>query len=252
MSLITLTTDFGSSEYAGAVKGVILSLNPEAKIVDITHGVRPFNIRQAAYILYSTLPYFPHGCIHLAVVDPGVGTERRGLMLEGENYYLVGPDNGVFSLLDYTKAYEIEFEGASRTFHGRDVFAPAAARLSLGTVPKKLGREVDKIERLEVFRAKIEGGTLSARVLHVDSFGNIITDAGREMFERLAGNKFKVKLEKGGLEARYLPAYGYAREGELILLIGSSGMLELSQNRDRASETLNISPGDRLEIEALR
>ncbi len=253
MSIITLTTDFGSSEYVGAMKGVILSINPRAKVVDITHNVQPYNVKQAAFVLYSTLKYFPSRSIHIAVVDPGVGTERRALILETEDSYLVGPDNGLFSLFEYRKAWEIEFKEASKTFHGRDVFAPAAAKLSLGASPEELGREIKEIEKIEVFRAEVEGRKIKGEVLHIDTFGNAITSIKGEVFSKLKlkfGDRVKVKIKEKSLKVRFLPTYGYAEKGEVLILKGSSGLMELSQNLGRASEVLNISPGDTLEIEA--
>lgn len=253
MKIITLTTDFGASEYAGAVKGVILSINPEAKIFDITHNIQPYNIMQAAYVLYSTLKYFPKGSIHVAVVDPGVGTERKALILKTEDYYLVGPDNGIFSLFEYNRAWEIEFKEASPTFHGRDVFAPAAARLSLDMNPEELGREVENIEKIDIFRIETEARKIKGEVLHIDVFGNIITNIKKEIFSRLgikSGDSLRIKTMNKSFEVKFLPAYGYAGKGELILLVGSSGLIELSENLGRASEVLNISSGDILEIEA--
>jgi S-adenosylmethionine hydrolase len=124
--MITLLTDFGDSEYVGAMKGVIYSLNNEAKVVDLTHDIKPFDIRHAAYAIYSTFQYFPKATVHVVVVDPGVGTERKGLILELEGHFFVGPDNGVFSLIDAESTLEIKEKDASSTFHGRDIFAPIA------------------------------------------------------------------------------------------------------------------------------
>jgi len=252
MAVITLTTDFGNSEYVGAMKGVILSLAPGARVADITHNLQPFNIKQAAYILYSTIGWFPRRSIHVAVVDPGVGTERRALLLEGEGYYLLGPDNGIFSLLGYKRAYQLEAgKDASPTFHGRDVFAPAAARLSLGVEPRELGREVEEIKNIEVFPKRVGGRKIETEALHIDTFGNVITTLVGEDIKVFEGNRFRLRAGEKEVELRCLPAYGYAGEKELLLVLGSSGMVEVAQNRGRASETLNISPGQKLELEAL-
>ncbi len=164
--VITLLTDFGLLDpYAGIMKGVILGICPDAQIVDLTHEVIPYRILQAAFLLEQTWPYFPAGTIHVVVVDPGVGTARKPLLVEAGGQYFIGPDNGVFSMLKPTLVQEIVVTGspASHTFHGRDVFAPAAARLALG---QAVAKPVADYVQLAVD---------SATVLHIDRFGNVIT-----------------------------------------------------------------------------
>jgi S-adenosylmethionine hydrolase len=206
-SIITLTTDFGHADpYVAAMKGVILSLNPVATIVDITHEVRPQQVAQGAFLLSQALPYFPPGTVHAVVVDPGVGTGRRALAVATLDALLVGPDNGVLSaalpdetrrragspgpgavtLPDGYRAAAITRrrymrEPVSGTFHGRDVFAPAAAHLSLGVALGALGPAVKKVLALPPFRARRRpDGVLEGHVLHVDRFGNLITDVRAE------------------------------------------------------------------------
>ncbi len=248
MSIITLTTDFGFGEYVAAMKGVILRINPEAKIVDITHSIKPQNIRQAAYVLYSAIPHFPKA-VHVAVVDPGVGTERKGIIAESEYGYLVGPDNGIFSLLKPERAWEIEFFNASPTFHGRDVFAPAAAKLSLGLKPEEIGKPISKIEKIDVFWHKYSTEGIEGEIIHVDSFGNLITSIKNDVLKATHGETYKVTLSGKKINMRFLKSYGYAELGEIILVEGSSGAVEIAKNLGSAAQHLNISVGERVVIE---
>lgn len=247
MKLITLTTDFGFSEYVAAMKGVILSINPEAVIVDITHSIKPFNIKQAAYVLFSALPHFPRA-IHVAVVDPGVGTDRKGIIAESSHGYLVGPDNGIFSLLNPERVWEIEFEHASATFHGRDVFAPVAAKLSLGIKPDEMGKPLSKIHEVEVFWHRRVDTGIEGEVIHVDSFGNVITSIKNEVLKARHGERYEVMHRGKKLRMRFLKSYGYAEPGEVILVEGSSGAVEIARNQGNASQHLNIRVGERIVV----
>jgi hypothetical protein len=251
--VITLITDFGESAYVGAMKGVIASICPDARVIDITHRIKKFDVRHAAYELHAVLPYFPKGSIHCVVVDPGVGTERRGVLIEAEGNFFVGPDNGVFSFLrDIKGIYELKFDEAAPTFHGRDVFAPAAARLACGEEPAKLGKPVEGIKKIPLREVHVDGKRISGEVIVTDSFGNIITNIRKRDLED-AGIDFgdTVTLRIRGLPQRVklVRSYGYAREGELICLIGSAGYVEIAINQGDASTALGIRGSEEVEIE---
>ncbi len=268
--IITLTTDFGLSDaYVASLKGVILGLNPAATIVDVSHEVRPQQVVQGAFILGSASPYFPQGTIHLAVVDPGVGTERRGLVLVRPRAVFVGPDNGLLSaalpedartgaaepwqasavpLPEGYRAFAITRkkymrDRVSTTFHGRDVFAPVAAHLSLGVPAREFGERATSILAFPPFRARCQpDGSLHGRVLHVDRFGNLVTDVREEDLPSGA-----VQVEIGGRVVNGLRrTYG---EGEgLIALIGSSGFLEIALPNGSASALLGTQLGDQVVV----
>jgi len=266
-SVITLTTDFGLADpYVATMKGVILSLNPAATIVDITHQVRPQQVAQAAFLLAQALPYFPSGTIHVVVVDPGVGTARRALALGTPEMLLVGPDNGVLSaaLPDETRrralpgpdSMSVDLpEGyravalrrgrytrtpVSATFHGRDIFAPAAAHLSLGVELEALGPAVKKIQALPPFRAarRLPDGALEGRVVHVDRFGNVVTDVRAE--DLRTG---RVEVTIGGQRIEGL-AQTYEGEPDMKALVGSAGYLEVACRGGSAVERLGVDIGD--------
>jgi S-adenosylmethionine hydrolase len=236
-------TDFGSKDhYAGAMKGVILGINPNARIVDITHEIEKFNIFEAAFKLISYYTYFPRGTVHVVVVDPGVGGQRRPIAAEAGGYFFVGPDNGVFSpvidSVDNPRVVEITNAGymlgnVSGTFHGRDIFAPAAAHLSSGVDICKLGDLAAEPVSLDIPEPSVNGNEISGVVLYVDSFGNLITNipaeivrpdstvyVGRRRIDRISGS------------------YGEAGKGELLAIIGSAGLLEISVNQGSAKELL--------------
>jgi hypothetical protein len=263
--IITLTTDFGLADpYVAAMKGVILSLNPAATIVDITHEVRPQQVVEGAFLLSQALPYFPPGTVHVIVIDPGVGTARRALAVATPEALLVGPDNGVLSaalpeearrragsttgpgmvtLPDGYRAAKLTRrrymrEPVSATFHGRDVFAPAAAHLSLGVGLEALGPAVKKIRALPPFRARRRAdGVLAGRVLHVDRFGNLITDVRAE---DLSTGRVEVLI--GGQRIEGL-ARTYEEVSGVKALIGSAGYLEVARRGDSAAYWLGVDVG---------
>jgi len=263
--IITLTTDFGLADpYVAAMKGVILSLNAAATIVDITHKVRPQQVAQAAFLLAQALPYFPPGTIHVVVVDPGVGTARQALALATPEMLLVGPDNGVLSAtlpeetrrrtLPEPDARGVELpEGyravalrrrrymrrpVSATFHGRDVFAPAAAHLSLGVELEALGPAVRRIRALPPFRARRRPeGALEGHVLHVDRFGNLVTDVRAE---DLPAGRVEVTIGGQRIEG---PARTYEDEPDMKALVGSTGYLEVACRGGSAAYRLGVDVG---------
>jgi S-adenosylmethionine hydrolase len=263
--IITLTTDFGLADpCVAAMKGVILSLNPAATIVDITHEVRPQQVAQGAFLLSQALPYFPPGTVHAVVVDPGVGTGRRALAVATPEALLVGPDNGVLSaaLPDETRRRAGSTAGpgavtlpegyravaltrrrymrepVSGTFHGRDVFAPAAAHLSQGVGLEALGPAVKKVLALPPFRARRRpDGVLEGHVLHVDRFGNLITDVRAE---DLSTHQVEVRI--GGRRIEGL-ARTYEEVSDVKALVGSSGHLEVARRGDSAAYWLGVDVG---------
>ncbi|MDP6612745.1 MAG: SAM-dependent chlorinase/fluorinase [Candidatus Hydrothermarchaeota archaeon] len=247
--IITLTTDFGDSEYVGAMKGVIYSICPKANVVDISHWVRKFDIRHAAYVVLSTTPYFPRGTIHCVVVDPGVGTERRGIIVKTKEHIYLGPDNGSFSFLtDIRKIIEIQQGSKSMTFHGRDVFAPIAAKLACGYEIEEFGEEIKDVKKLEIKKASKEGGAVVGEVLCIDAFGNAITNICSEILNLGIGETVKVTVGKKKLDARFLESYGFGDGEELIITVGSSGFLELAVNKGSASAVLGLKGGEKVVV----
>ena len=256
--IVTLITDFGwAGEYVGALKGAILRVNPHCLIVDITHQIESQNILQASFVLRKTYSYYPPGTVHGVVVDPGVGTKRRALVVEKDKYLFVGPDNGVFSGLlsagGEIRAREIarkEFflTPVSDTFHGRDVFAPVAGHLSLGLDPAELGPKVKNPVRMvfpEPHRGKKQ---LTALVLWADSFGNLITNVTRQEYARKLENRFQIQ-GRGWRIDRLSRTYGEGKPGQPMALFGSGGLLEISVNRGNARNTLGLNPGNSFTIQ---
>ncbi|MBI3988158.1 MAG: SAM-dependent chlorinase/fluorinase [candidate division NC10 bacterium] len=253
--IITLLTDFGSSDpFVGIMKGVILGIAPEARIVDLCHGIPPYDLIQAGFFLKMSYPYFPEGSIHVAVVDPGVGGPRRPILVFCDDRYFIGPDNGLFSFL-YTagkvrQVIEITASGyflpkVSSTFHGRDLFAPVAARLAKGVEFWSFGQPITDYRRLEIPTPRLQGHLLRGEVLHVDRFGNLITNIPEETLTALVGEGGgEVRVEIGGREIMGLSAF-YAEVGKekLGALIGSSGHLEIFINQGSASDLLQARRG---------
>ena len=255
MGVITLLTDFGVTDYyVAAMKGVILSRNPDVRIVDISHEIAPQNIPSAAYVLLGAYDSFPAATIHVVVVDPGVGSARRPMVAKAGQYYFVGPDNGVFSfvLRRFTsyqafaiKSQRLLASEISNTFHGRDVFAPVAAALSLGTSLQEIGEQLSTIELLPE-PAQISPFLIESRIIHIDRFGNCVTgierfalpDAGLpETFALEIGNHQIRTLKRFYLEAVAAPNNPFA-------IWGSIGFLEVSLRSSSAAERLGLKIGD--------
>jgi S-adenosylmethionine hydrolase len=250
MTIITLTTDFGVTDgYVGAMKGVILSLAPNVTLIDISHAVNPHDIRHGARILATAAPEFPEGTIHVAVVDPGVGSSRRGMALRTANAFFVGPDNGLFSPFLSSKVVCVELtKGAthrlhvSHTFHGRDVFAPVAAHLANGMSINDLGPPlIDPIWLVEPEPAHSDGGWLVGEVVYVDRFGNLVTNVGPLYTERLESAGARVVVDD--IRIPFVRTYSDVAVGELLALIGSSGYLEIAVRTGRASDFVGTGIG---------
>jgi S-adenosylmethionine hydrolase len=248
--MITLTTDFGDSEYVGAMKGVIYSKNPSVQIVDVTHNLQNFDIRHAAYALYSVFTYFPERTVHVVVVDPGVGTERKGLILESQGHFFVGPDNGVFSLIDAERIYEISVNNASSTFHGRDVFAPIAAKIDMGEPPEKFGNEIESYKKAMKKEVEISE-RIAGEVFCIDSFGNIITSIKKEHLKEYGlklGEAVSVRFGEKVFKTSVVKTYGDVDKGEIVGLVNSAGHFEVSARERSAAKLLKIRGGEAVEV----
>mgnify|MGYP001770696327 FL=1 len=266
-SIITLLTDFGYDSYfVPSMKGVILSLNPDAVIIDITHAIPPFNIYKAAFTLWASYKYFPRGTVHVVVVDPGVGTSRRAIAIKTRNYYFVGPDNGVLmmaaeddGIIEVRAIESREFMRpvVSSTFHGRDIFAPAAAYLSLGLDISMLGPRVTDPVKLPGISSKVSRGVADSRIIYIDHFGNAYTGVREGDLGTLGlgyGDELRVVIPRRGVDirVRFLRSYGYANEGEALALINSEGFLELSVNRGSFAQRFGVEEGDEVTISTLK
>jgi S-adenosyl-L-methionine hydrolase (adenosine-forming) len=254
--MITLTSDFGLTDpYVAEMKGVILTINPHANIIDLTHGVEKFGIRIGGFMLASAAPYFPKGTVHLAVVDPGVGTERRAILIQTKQGFFVGPDNGVLILAAQNQGIERIYEltnsqfmlsKVSSTFHGRDVFAPAAAHLDRGVKPSEFGPEIKDFATPEFASVKRRNSSLIGEVLYVDGFGNIITNISEK---DLSQNQLvNVKLSNISLNIAYGKTYAQTQSRQPLVLIGSHGFLEIALNQADAAERFHVKAGDKIEV----
>lgn len=255
-AIITLTTDFGlAGPYAAAMKGVILSINPDVRLVDITHLIEPQNIRMAAMILGAAAPRFPEGTIHLAVVDPGVGTKRQIVYAEIGQQRFVCPDNGLLSaLLQVTPPSRIVsvenpahwLPNVSATFHGRDIMAPVAARLSLGLDPSEIGPELNSLVPLDWPVPTISEHEIVGEAIWFDDFGNLITNITADMLAKL-GEVRQLTVEACGQQINSISrTYGEHPPGSLIALIGSTGHLEIAIVNSHARNQLRANIGDRV------
>ena len=256
--IITLLSDFGNQDpYVGAMKGVILSLNPDAILVDLTHEVPPQDIVAGAFLLGEAVPYFPPGTIHLAVVDPGVGTPRRALGAKARDKFWVGPDNGLFDLA-FQEVTDLEmvslentdyFRGAvSRTFQGRDIFAPVAAHLSLGTPLDALGPAVTDPVALPWPQASFTPEAVRGEIVYADGFGNLVTNIKGSNLLAWLGEKSHVII-LGSLTLKGLVrAYGDVAAGEFLALVGSHGYLEIACSGGNAARRLGVGKGRSLSV----
>jgi S-adenosylmethionine hydrolase len=236
--IITLLTDFSEKDgYPASMKGVILSINPNVKIVDITHEIPSHDIKEAAFVLKSTYNYFPRGTIHIAIVDPEVGSKRKPILVETENYYFICPDNGILSyvLLEekirkiiWINNKQYFLKKISNTFHGRDIFAPVGAYLSKGIKVEKFGKKINKIVKFNIKYPKEKNNYLIGDVIHIDKFGNIITNITREKFYAFTKNKeFEIKINRKIIR-KISNSYKDVQKGELLAIFGSSEFLEIS------------------------
>lgn len=254
MNVVTLTTDIGW-RYAAQMKGRILSIAPDAAIVDIAHDVAPQDIVEGAFVLFAAAPQFDEA-VHIAVVDPGVGTARKAIIAVCDRGYLVGPDNGVLipaaRRLGLQQVYEITAERyvadeIAPTFHGRDIFAPVAAHLLQGVSPDDVGTWWDKYETLDFEGGRSDGGA-DGTIIHIDTFGNLITSLRPHNIHASYGDVIALTVAGSHLELPYLPSYGHAGEPDLLLTLSSVGLLEVARRNGSAQEMLQARRGDRVTV----
>ena len=257
MSIITLLTDFGvSDEYAGVLKGVIYRINPQAKIVDLSHGIDPQDVVQAAFTLKAAFHFFPAGTIHTVIVDPGVGSERAIMAARFNGHLFLAPDNGLLSTLweesipDVLVRVEnssLFLKPVSRTFHGRDIFAPVAAHLSVGKSLNELGPilDSDKIVRLpSLLSQQFSDGSIAGRIIGIDRFGNLITNISQTQIKRLKemSKSTRIRIRFGGYTLEGLSSsYVEVPPGRPLAIIGSRNYLEIAVNRGNAARLLEVS-----------
>lgn len=256
--VITLLTDFGSRDhYVAAMKGVMLGICPGAHLVDISHEIQPYAILEASYTLAQAWDCFPEGTVHLVVVDPGVGSARRPILAEAAGHRFVAPDNGVLTMVydsvSKQKVREIEAsryfrKPVSQTFHGRDIFSPVAAQLALGLPSARLGKRIEDFVRLDFARpVKVGPDRWTGAILKIDRFGNVVTNFESEAWKRLARIPFALKFGTHTV-SRIAPNYAAMPAGELFVIAGSAGYLEISMNRGSAADALGAEAGAALEL----
>lgn len=261
ISVITLTTDFGERDYfVASMKGVILGINNQARIIDMSHNIAPHSIEEAAFLLNSCYHYFPDGTVHVVVVDPGVGSSRRGLLVTTSRFFFVAPDNGVLSYifeneLDVevrqieNRQFRLDSEGA--TFDGRDLFSPSAAWLTRGQTPGAYGRLVSDYERLSIQKPEIKKGILEGRVAYIDRFGNIITDIASDDILSLqeVTKKKSFSLQLGSIIVEELKTHYEQGSPEIpSALINSNGYVELFLQQERLNDKLGAKIGDLVNV----
>jgi len=251
--IVTLTTDFGPGGYVGAMKGAILSVNPDLTIVDLDHSVRPHDVRHGAYVLYSAVPYFPFAA-HVGVVDPGVGTKRRAIVAVCEGALLVGPDNGMLipaaRLLGLKEVREITNRKLGRpelsdTFHGRDLFGPVAAHLLSGRKVKDVGPVLEDFVDLDFGKPKKRKGGFEGVVITHDRFGNVVTNIPKPEVEKTWSFGDRLSVTIGGYEMTIplVRTYGVVAPGDFLATLSSSGFLEIARRESNAASQLEVTPG---------
>ncbi len=259
--IITLTTDFGLNDhFVGTIKGVILNISPEIEIVDISHSVQAFDVLDGALTIAQSYSYFPSGTVHLVVVDPGVGTARRPILVTSDRHHFVAPDNGVLSMvyareerlhIRHVTADHYSLQPISNTFHARDIFAPVAAWLAKGVDPEKFGDEISDFVRFNPPKPKsANGNTLRGVILKVDRFGNLVTNITPQDAPMLFGTEpapFKMVVGKHEITA-ILPNYSDGSPGEVFGILGSMGYLEISSNRGSAAKIVGSGKGSEVTI----
>lgn len=269
---IVILTDFGTEDpFVGIMKGVISKIVPNIRIIDLSHSIPPGDIKRAAIAIWMSKPYFPDNAIFLAVIDPGVGTPRRGIVIVNDHHRYVGPDNGLFTFVleDSSQFWELrdnkyQLPNPGATFHGRDIFAPAAAHLVRGVKGSEFGPAVSDVVRLSDPRFLYEKNSIQGEVLFADHFGNLLTSLGQ--FSFIAGSEYrldpwiqsasssfseiKVSMERAQLELPdgrllfWVSTFADIQPDDCAVLVGSSGLMEIAANRSRAVEILGLSEGD--------
>lgn len=256
-NVITLTTDFGLKDYyVSAMKAVMLGIAPEVRLIDVSHDIPSQDIMAGSWVLKNSAMLFPSGTVHTVVIDPGVGTDRAPIALKVEDQYFVGPDNGIFSLLTADHYYsavrlskqEYLRDNHSATFHGRDIFAPAAAHLSRGVDLHDLGEPIDELVSYRWMQPIADRDGLEGTVIHIDKFGNLVTNIPKSLFEEVIAGK-KVKIYVGNVILNSVePTFASVAEGEPVAYIGSAGMLEVGINKGNAEQMLGVQKGAQISL----
>ncbi|MBN2335525.1 S-adenosyl-l-methionine hydroxide adenosyltransferase family protein [Candidatus Bathyarchaeota archaeon] len=261
MPVITLLTDYGITDsYVAEVKGAILRINPEATIVDISHDVGNYDIASGAFHLARAAPYFPEGTAHVGVVDPGVGSTRKAVIIKTHAAWFVGPDNGLLA----PAAERLGFQGAweitnvemlppkvSDVFDGRDVFGPTGALLSRGVQPDMIGTPIKDIVRLPQYTPTVKDDAVEATIIHVDGFGNLVTNVTYETLEKIGaadGASFKVAAKGHNLTLPYVRRFNAVPTGELLLLVAGGGYMEIAANQGNAGKRLGLGKNDKVKL----
>lgn len=263
MPPIGLITDFGARDYyTAAMKGMILSINPDAGIVDISHQIPKHGIKNAAFVLCHGAETFPKDSIFIAVIDPGVGTERKCILLRTNNgFNFIGPDNGVFTLVAERfgveevreiSNQELMRSEVSSTFHGRDIMAPVGAHLSLGTGPSQVGPPIEDFKTFELEKPRLKDDAVYGQIVNIDNFGNVVTNIGTDLIEELVqrGRLFKVQINEKKFQAPFGKAFEDVSKGEELCYIGSANTLEIAKNQESLADELNLDGGEKLNITA--
>jgi S-adenosylmethionine hydrolase len=255
--LITLTTDFGYQDsFVGIMKGVIASINPQAHVVDVTHGIPPQDILAGALTLRHSVRYFPRGSIHVAIIDPGVGGARRPLLIEWDGNYFIGPDNGVLTLAveNIEPTYIVHLSNpayhlkrTSTTFHGRDIFAPAAAHLSLGIPATAFGERLANIVRVSLPQIARKKQRLEGEIVYIDHFGNLFTNIREHDLTGMPRNKLDIVVRSVTIRG-LSQNYASAGVGEFLAVVNSWDMLEIAVYKDNAQKRIGAKIGDKVEI----
>ena len=258
MSLITLTTDFGNRDgFVGAMKGVILSIAPHAQIVDISHDIPRQDIAGGAMVLRNACAYFPPKTIHVGVIDPGVGTDRKAIIAVTDQAMYVLPDNGLLTFIHrrtpIRQIYNIQnpdwcLKKVSTTFHGRDVFAPVAAHLALGKSPADAGSEIEEFKKIDIPEPEIKDQTIHGRFLYIDVYGNAFTNIDADLVSQLEGRGEAVFSFAGRKLRGMRRTYAEAARGEALFLISSAGFVELAIHAGNAAKRFGIRRGDRIQL----
>lgn len=260
-NIIAMMTDFSTNDtYVGVMKGVIKSINPKSDIVDLTHHIEPQNIKQASFLLKNAWNYFPETTVFLCVVDPGVGTSRTSIIAEINNRFFVGPNNGILTDLlqkfDDIIIHKIEnndyyLENVSKTFHGRDIFAPVAAHLNKGVIPSKFGSRIHTKDIVlgENPILKIADNYIDAEIIHTDYFGNLITTIDKETLSKhpMSDKQIKISVNNYNIYGIF-DTYGSAQRKQLVSYIGSDGYLEIAVNKGNAKNMIYARTGDKVKL----
>jgi S-adenosylmethionine hydrolase len=259
MKIITILSDFGTnSGYPAQMKGVILSLT-NCRIIDITHEIKPYDVREGAFVLRNTVSKFPVGTVHVAVVDPGVGSNRRNIIIVTRTQILIGPDNGLLipaaRILGNFNVYEIkkdvfQSDFTSNTFHGRDIFAPIAAKIINDASFEELGNKISEFVDLDLGIGVVKSNSVNGDVIHIDNFGNIITNIQGDDLKNLLDYDEKINVFVGNKrrEISFVRSYAYAKKRQMMATIGSSNLFEIAVNQGSAADKLNIKLRDKVKI----